>query len=936
MSTPSTTVKQTNNWRSLRNWTMAAAVMLTLSLTSTRAGTTTIVGMPATSTDAGSGIFPTNAYVCAFDYGTSTSAISINSVPFTHFQLAAVNVFSPTNVADVHFGGHVVLSAGGPNNSKLASTSNTTGLSAQADGSMVTLLTDCVYPGAVSQAGDWIKQDYQNLTPGNQYSLRIYYRKWNNEATSTRLNSFTYDDGDATNLTVIVDPDTGGAQYIAYDFTAYRTNASCLISNLLNGFTVEQPWLTYGATMQCTFTNIYPFLLNDASTAGQGDGTYKFNVLVVGPSLSFQWYYNTVSNYSGATPATDGNDYSGSTTGTLTATNNLLDYYFVIVTNSNGSVTSSIVQINPAPVILTQPSPVNNAYASVTYTNLTSAGVNPVTYQWYYNTINDYSGATAITADGNGYSGSATRNLTSTTNLQDFYFAVVTNVYGSATSAITSFYPIPTITQQPTNFIAGSVLGFSMTADGWPILGYQWYDNTSSSYDGATAMVNGGAVTGAGSNTVTVANLNDYFFVVVSNYYGSITSSIVQEPQISVLSAGEPIWNTAGQTNVIVTFSYPVDPASAAITGNYALDNSATVTSATVVASNEVLLVTSTLNPLTSYTLTVQNVTNTWTVVQTPNPTSIPVALYPANIALWVRADTGVTTNSDGTVTQWNDRSGNGNNLSSGDIVVPLLTNNAWGDPVIRFGGTNYMFASDSPSLHTIRDMTIIFAGTLSTNVLLANRGEIANKMGAAPNNNRPAPFELSINNALKPTLLRGNGTANGAFTAPNAGFNPALPVIMMATENGNTISHYFNGFLLGSGLSSFAETNIADAGQLFYIGKRADNAVKFYGDMSELIIAGSAVSAYDVAALNSYLVAQHHIPVLVNTSPVRMTFAATNSQLTLSWPSDHLGWQLQSNSVGLLATDQWFTVAGSRATNVIMVPVSTTDTNVFYRMSAQ
>ena len=921
-------------------FTTALAVLLILFTdASLRAGTTTIVSIPPTGSDVGSGIDPTNAYVCAFDYGNSASAISINSVPFYHFQLVANNTIQVTNVIDTFHGGQVILSAGGPNNSKLAVTANTTGLSTQADGSMVTMLTDCVYPGSVSLPYDWIKQEYDNLNPGNQYSLRIYYRRWNNEATSTRLNSFTYD-GDSTNLTVIVDPDTGGAQYIAYDFTAYRTNVTCLISNILNVLTTMQPWLNYGATLQCTFTNIYPLILKDASAAGQDDGTYKFNVYAVGPSLSFQWYTNSVNSYTGAGAVTDGNDYSGSTTDTLTATNNLLDYYFVIVTNINGSVTSSVVQINPAPVILTQPSPVNNAYVSVTYTNLTSAGINPVTYHWYYNTANSYSGATAITADGNGYSGSATRNLTATTNLQDYYFAIVTNIYGSATSAITSFYPIPTVTQQPTNFIAGSVLGFSMTADGWPILGYQWYDNTSSSYSGATAMANGGVVTGAGSNTVTIANLNDYFFVIVSNYYGSITSSIVQEPQISVLSAGEPIWNPSNaQTNVVVTFSYDVDPVTAAITGNYALNNSATVSSATVVASNEVVLVTSTLNPLTSYTLTVQNVSNTWNVVQTPNPANIPVGLYPANLALWVRADTGVTTNAtDPYVTGWNDLSGNvpPNNLSSGPGVEPMLTTNAWADPVISFGGTNYMIALDSPSLQTIRDMTIIFEGALSTNVLLANRGEIADKMGVAPNNNRPAPYELSINNVLKPTLLRGNGTANGAYTAPNAGFNPALPVIMVATESGNTISHYFNGILLGSGLSTFAETNIADAGQNFFIGKRSDNAVKFYGEMSELIIAGSAVSTYDVVALDNYLVAQHHIPELFNTSPVKMGLGVTNSQMTLTWPLDHIGWQLQSNSVGLVATDGWFTVPGSTATNQIMVTPDTSQTNVFYRMFFQ
>jgi hypothetical protein len=60
---------------------------------------------------------------------------------------------------------------------------------------------------------------------------------------------------------------------------------------------------------------------------------------------------------------------------------------------------------------------------------------------------------------------------------------------------------------------------------------------------------------------------------------------------------------------------------------------------------------------------------------------------------------------------------------------------------------------------------------------------------------------------------------------------------------------------------------------------------------------------------------------------------ATGNNQVTLSWPADHIGWGLQSNSVGLLATRSWFAVAGSTATNQIILPTDPTKTSVFYRM---
>jgi hypothetical protein len=63
---------------------------------------------------------------------------------------------------------------------------------------------------------------------------------------------------------------------------------------------------------------------------------------------------------------------------------------------------------------------------------------------------------------------------------------------------------------------------------------------------------------------------------------------------------------------------------------------------------------------------------------------------------------------------------------------------------------------------------------------------------------------------------------------------------------------------------------------------------------------------------------------------------SSSNGQITLSWPADHTGWQLQSNSVGLMATSAWFTVPGSTLTNQITITPVASQTNVFYRMFFQ
>jgi hypothetical protein len=71
-----------------------------------------------------------------------------------------------------------------------------------------------------------------------------------------------------------------------------------------------------------------------------------------------------------------------------------------------------------------------------------------------------------------------------------------------------------------------------------------------------------------------------------------------------------------------------------------------------------------------------------------------------------------------------------------------------------------------------------------------------------------------------------------------------------------------------------------------------------------------------------------------IATNPTNITFSVTGNSLTMSWPSDHLGWALQTNSVGLSA-DAWFDYpasTGSRDTTSVTIPVGGS-TNVFFRL---
>ncbi len=103
----------------------------------------------------------------------------------------------------------------------------------------------------------------------------------------------------------------------------------------------------------------------------------------------------------------------------------------------------------------------------------------------------------------------------------------------------------PSISQQPTNqtILSGSNVAFTVTAGGSSPLVYQWRKNGAN-------ISNGGNVSGATSNVLILAaattNYNGNYSVVITNGYGSITSTVaaltvnLQQPVIALASSANP------------------------------------------------------------------------------------------------------------------------------------------------------------------------------------------------------------------------------------------------------------------------------------------------------------------------------------------------------------------------------------------------------------
>ncbi len=130
------------------------------------------------------------------------------------------------------------------------------------------------------------------------------------------------------------------------------------------------------------------------------------------------------------------------------------------------------------------------------------------------------------------------------------------------------------------------------------------------------------------------------------------------------------------------------------------------------------------------------------------------------------------------------------------------------------------------------------------------------------------------------------------------------------------------NGIYPGTNLDVF----IAAAPD--YTNSPAGVGRQFAGQVCEVALFTNALSAAQVAALSE-------IDAAVNPNPTNIVFGVTSNQLTLSWPANHTGWmlQVQTNSLSVGISGNWFDVAGSTATNQVIIPINLTNGSVFYRL---
>ena len=311
----------------------------------------------------------------------------------------------------------------------------------------------------------------------------------------------------ASNLSLIMGVYRGN--YMSYyqgDLTSVRLyNKALSSSDIASLYSLEAP------------AKVAPSITVQPITQTVNVGTnVTLSVSATGTSpLTYQWYVNANSPILGATNST----YS-----LPNIQQNNQGPYTVTVTNSSGSVTSSIANVFVtssilAPVITTQPLTQVVATNSTVTLSVSANGTAPLTYQWY-KSGSIISGANLATYSINNFSSSDAST----------YYVVITNSTGSVTSTTatlslqinTSSVPIITTQPQSQNLTQGSNLSLSVQVNSGAAFSYQWF-------------FNGNAIAGATSATYLI---------------GNVQSAATGSYSVEILYSGGAIFSNTAQVSI--------------------------------------------------------------------------------------------------------------------------------------------------------------------------------------------------------------------------------------------------------------------------------------------------------------------------------------------------------------------------------------------------
>ena len=275
--------------------------------------------------------------------------------------------------------------------------------------------------------------------------------------------------------------------------------------------------------------------------------------------------------------------------------------------------------------------------------------------------------------------------------------------------------------------------------------------------------------------------------------------------------------------------------------------------------------------------------------------------------------------------------------LQPGGLV---LDDNGWNltlatQPLQDFGSGGGLVKKGSGTValnnagNSYTGLTIVSNGTLLVNGAISG-GDVTVRSGAT---------------------LGGIGTIGGNVTVNTGGILTAGASIGTLTLNGNLA---LSGNVVAEVNTSASPSNdlVVVSGTLNKIGA----GTLTVSNLGPALVAGNSFTLFSAPLVNGNLLTVSSSPALgaglgwtnrlaldgtiavVTTmalNPTNITTSVSGNQLTLTWPSDHLGWvlQAQTNSLSTGLGSTWFDVAGSGSSTTAVYTLDPANPTVFFRL---
>ena len=252
--------------------------------------------------------------------------------------------------------------------------------------------------------------------------------------------------------------------------------------------------------------------------------------------------------------------------------------------------------------------------------------------------------------------------------------------------------------------------------------------------------------------------------------------------------------------------------------------------------------------------------------------------------------------------------SGNVALVENGSATLNLSGTNTYTGATVINSGTltlsGYGLLSNTPSIYVSSIATLDAAGT-SAGGLTINRNQTLKGDGAFNINGTLTSLgtiELKANSSGGISPVDTSDSVNGSYSIV---FGGTLKLDLSGSPL--TVNDSFTLFNFPGGNYSGAFTNIIPAtpgpGLTWDTNNLANNGT--------LAVQGGGIA----------------------TNPTNIIVSLTGNTLNLSWPGDHLGWLVQSNSVGLAAPAAWQDLSNTASGTNYSIIIDPRKTNVFYRL---